>query len=178
MLLRIQIIGHWTKMLVVKLLPFNGGPMFYKEFTKFCLWFLRNPTNLKMIPKNFPGKKILLVLAVVLPIKIPWNFFLVNRFGNVTFTENQYHLNMNGPTTSEVDMISIADVMMNWRKNPKLLNKDSNDSFKLEHFYSGLFNILLSTWCESVALLGGNGNNDKRHQNSSGLIRYIDITKC
>lgn len=92
------------------------------------------------------------------------------RFGNVTFTENQYHLNMNGPTTSEVDMISIADVMMNWRKNPKLLNKDSNDSFKLEYFYSGLFNILLSTWCESVALLGGNGNNDKRHQNSSGLI--------
>ena len=97
------------------------------------------------------------------------NFFLVNRFGNVTFTENQYHLNMNGPTTSEVDMISIADVMMNWRKNPKLLNKDSNDSFKLEYFYSGLFNILLSTWCESVALIGG-GNNDKRHQNSSGLI--------
>ena len=79
---------------------------------------------------------------------------------------------MNEPTsTSEVNMISMADVMMNWRKNPKLLNKDSNDSFKLEYFYSGLFNILLSTWCESVALLGGNGNNDKRHQNSSGLIR-------
>ena len=85
---------------------------------------------------------------------------------------------MNGPTTSEVNMISMADVMMNWRINPKLLSKDSNDSFKLEYFYSGLFNILLSTWCESVALLGGNGNNDKRHQNSSGLIRYIDITKC
>ena len=79
---------------------------------------------------------------------------------------------MNEPTsTSEVNMISMADVMMNWRKNPTLLNKDSNDSFKLEYFYSGLFNILLSTWCESVALLGGNGNNDKRHQNSSGLIR-------
>ena len=62
----------------------------------------------------------------------------------------------------------MTDVMMNW-KNPKLNNKETiNDSFKLEHFYSGLFNILLSTWCESVAL--GGGNNDKRHQNTSGLI--------
>ena len=103
-------------------------------------------------------------------------FYLVNRFGNVTFTENQYYLNLNGPTTDDVNMISMADVMMNWRKNPKLLNKESNDSFKLEHFYAGLFNILLSTWCESVALQG-NGNNDKRHQNSSGLIRYISFTK-
>ena len=74
---------------------------------------------------------------------------------------------MNVPT--DANMISMTDVMMNW-KNPKLNNKESiNDSFKLEHFYSGLFNILLSTWCESVALVGG-GNNDKRHQNSSGLI--------
>ena len=89
--------------------------------------------------------------------KTKFNFDHIPQMGYKSYEMNYLSLNV-----ANEDSISMTDII----KEKKLKPKKENDAFTLQNFYVGLFNILLDTWCESVAL---GGNHDKK-QRSSGLV--------
>ena len=61
------------------------------------------------------------------------------------------------------ETLAISDVLV----GRNLKKKNSNNSFSLQKFYFGVYNILLDTWCEAIGL----GGNQNRKEKSSGLVQ-------